>query len=91
MNDLNKVEAKTFEDNLEENNEDPKQFEAEKTRVLEEAMMELKKEKHTQDEILKMAKRLAQLKGQDPDKGDLKFFFLSVYSKSCLSLLYYTL
>lgn len=68
MNDLNKVEAKTLEDNLEENNEDPKQLEAEKTRVLEEAMLELKKEKHTQDEILKMAKRLAQLKGQDPDK-----------------------
>lgn len=68
MNDLNKFEAKTLEDNLEENNEDPKQLEAEKTRVLEEAMLELKKEKHTQDEILKMAKRLAQLKGQDPDK-----------------------
>lgn len=68
MNDLNKVKARTLEDNLEENNEDPKQLEAEKTRVLEEAMLELKKEKHTQDEILKMAKRLAQLKGQDPDK-----------------------
>lgn len=68
MNDLNKVEVRTLEDNLEENNEDPKQLEAEKTRVLEEAMLELKKEKHTQDEILKMAKRLAQLKGQDPDK-----------------------
>lgn len=68
MNDLNKFEARTLEDNLEENNEDPKQLEAEKTRVLEEAMLELKKEKHTQDEILKMAKRLAQLKGQDPDK-----------------------
>lgn len=68
MNDLNKVEARTLEDNLEENNEDPKQLEAEKTRVLEEAMLELKREKHTQDEILNMAKRLAQLKGQDPDK-----------------------
>lgn len=68
MNDLNKNEARTLEDNLEENNEDPKQLEAEKTRVLEEAMLELKKEKHTQDEILKMAKRLAQLKGQDPEK-----------------------
>lgn len=68
LNDLNKDEAKTLEDNLEENNEDPKQLEAEKTRVLEEAMLELKKEKHTQDEILKMAKRLAQLKGQDPDR-----------------------
>uniref|UniRef100_A0A8C6WWH3 Zinc finger, FYVE domain containing 19 n=1 Tax=Neogobius melanostomus TaxID=47308 RepID=A0A8C6WWH3_9GOBI len=68
MNDLNKDEARTLEDNLEENNEDPKQLEAEKTRVLDEAMLELKKEKHTQDEILKMAKRLALLKGQDPDK-----------------------
>ncbi|KAK7904999.1 hypothetical protein WMY93_017606 [Mugilogobius chulae] len=68
MNDLNKVEARTLEDNLEENNENSKQLEAEKTRVLDEAMQELKKEKHTQDEILQMAKRLAQLKGQDPDK-----------------------
>ncbi|KAJ0062689.1 hypothetical protein NL108_004324 [Boleophthalmus pectinirostris] len=68
MNDLNKVEARALEDNLEENNENSKQLEAEKTRVLEEAMQELKKEKHTQDEILQMAKRLAQLKGQDPDK-----------------------
>ncbi|CAL1574982.1 unnamed protein product [Knipowitschia caucasica] len=68
MNDLNKVEAGMLEDNLEENNENSKQLEAEKTRVLEEAMQELKKENHTQDEILQMAKRLAQLKGQDPDK-----------------------
>lgn len=70
MNDLNKVEAGILEDNLQENNENGKQLEAEKTCLLEEAMQELKKEKHTQDQILQMAKRLAQLKGQNPDKGD---------------------
>uniref|UniRef100_A0A673CJA4 Zinc finger, FYVE domain containing 19 n=1 Tax=Sphaeramia orbicularis TaxID=375764 RepID=A0A673CJA4_9TELE len=75
MNDLNKGAEGTLEDNLEENQEASKQLEAEKTRLLEEAMQELKKEHHTQDQILHMAKRLAQLKGQDPDKvtmGDLQ-------------------
>lgn len=74
MNDLNKVDAGTLEDNLEENNENGKQLEAEKTRLLDEAMQELKKEKHTQDEILQMAKRLAQLKGQNPDKVTMEDF-----------------
>lgn len=69
MNDLNKGAEGTLEDNLDENQEASKQLEAEKTRLLEEAMQELKKEHHTQDQILHMAKRLAQLKGQDPDKG----------------------
>lgn len=69
MNDLNKGETEAQDENLVENNEVVKQLEAEKSRLLEEAMEELRKEQHTQDQVLQMAKRLAQLKGQDPDKG----------------------
>lgn len=69
MNDLNKGEIEAQDENLAENNEVVKQLEAEKARLLEEAMEELRKEQHTQDQVLQMAKRLAQLKGQDPDKG----------------------
>lgn len=69
MNDLNKGEGGAWDENLEENQEVDKQLEAEKARVLEEAMEELRKEHHTQDQILQMAKRMARLKGQDPDKG----------------------
>lgn len=69
MNDLNKGEEGTLDENLEENQEAVKQLEAGKAHLLEEAMEELRKEHHSQDQILHMAKRLAQLKGQDPDKG----------------------
>lgn len=69
MNDLNKGEGGALDENLEENQDAVKQLEAEKTRLLDEAMEELRKEQHSQDEILHMAKRMAQLKGQDPDKG----------------------
>lgn len=69
MNDLNKGEAGTSTENLEGNEDAVKQLEAEKSRLLEEAMEELRREQHSQDQILDMAKRLAQLKGQDPDKG----------------------
>lgn len=69
MNDLNKGEGGALDENLEENQDAVKQLEAEKTRLLDEAMEELRKERHSQDQILHMAKRLAQLKGQDPDKG----------------------
>ncbi|CAJ1073822.1 abscission/NoCut checkpoint regulator isoform X1 [Xyrichtys novacula] len=68
MNDLNKGEGGTLTENLEENEDAGKQLEAEKSRLLEEAMEELRRESHSQDQILDMAKRLAQLKGQDPDK-----------------------
>lgn len=74
MNDLNKGEGGTLDENLEENQCEVKQLEAEKARVLEEAMEELRKEHHSQDQILHMAKRLAQLKGQDPEKVTMADF-----------------
>lgn len=74
MNDLNKGEGGTLDENLDENQEVEKQLEAEKARVLEEAMEELRKERHSQDQILHMAKRMAQLKGQDPDKVTMEDF-----------------
>lgn len=58
-----------MDENLEENQDAVKQLETEKARLLDEAMEELRKERHSQDQVLDMAKRLAQLKGQDPDKG----------------------
>ncbi|XP_070776088.1 abscission/NoCut checkpoint regulator [Enoplosus armatus] len=74
MNDLNKGEGGTLDENLEENQEAVKQLEAGKARLLEEAMEELRNEHHSQDQILHMAKRLAQLKGQDPDKVTMEDF-----------------
>ncbi|XP_044021456.1 abscission/NoCut checkpoint regulator [Siniperca chuatsi] len=74
MNDLNKGEGGTLDENLEENQEAVKQLEAGKAHLLEEAMEELRKEHHSQDQILHMAKRLAQLKGQDPDKVTMEDF-----------------
>ncbi|XP_074547845.1 abscission/NoCut checkpoint regulator [Halichoeres trimaculatus] len=68
INDLNKGEAGTLTENLEGDEEAVRQLEAEKSRLLEEAMKELRRDHHSQDQILDMAKRLAQLKGQDPDK-----------------------
>ncbi|KAI3367843.1 hypothetical protein L3Q82_026666 [Scortum barcoo] len=74
MNDLNKGEGGTLDENLEENQEEVKQMEAGTVRLLEEAMEELRREHHSQDQILHMAKRLAQLKGQDPDKVTMEDF-----------------
>lgn len=69
LNDLSKGQKGALDDNLAEAHEVAKQAEAEKARLLEEAMEELKKEQHSQNDILQMAKRLAQLKDQDPEKG----------------------
>ena len=69
MNDLSIGEADVVDENLMKNNEEAKQLEAEKASLLDEAIKELKKEQQSQSQILDMAKRLAQLKGQDPDKG----------------------
>ncbi|XP_070698805.1 abscission/NoCut checkpoint regulator [Pempheris klunzingeri] len=74
MNDLNKGEGGTLDENLEENQDAVKQLETEKARLLDEAMEELRKERHSQDQVLHMAKRLAQLKGQDPDKVTMEDF-----------------
>ncbi|KAM7402856.1 hypothetical protein PAMA_003667 [Pampus argenteus] len=74
MNDLNKGEEATLEENLEEKQDASKQLEAEKACVLAEAMEELRKEQHSQDQILHMTKRLAQLRGQDPDKVTMEDF-----------------
>lgn len=68
LNDLSKGQRGAVEDNLAEAHEIAKQAEAAKARLLEEAMEELKKEQHSQNDILQMAKRLAQLKDQDPEK-----------------------
>lgn len=69
INDLNKGESDAFDNNKEQNNATAEQLEAEKTRLLEEAREELRKEQHSQNQIMEMARRLAQLQGQDPDKG----------------------
>ncbi|XP_068194419.1 abscission/NoCut checkpoint regulator [Antennarius striatus] len=74
MNDLNKGEGWALDENLEENQVAVKQLEAEKARLLEEAMEELRKDQHSQNQVLHMAKRLAQLKGQDPDKVTMADF-----------------
>ncbi|XP_072221343.1 abscission/NoCut checkpoint regulator isoform X2 [Leuresthes tenuis] len=74
MNDLNKGQRTTLDENLEENQGTVKQLEAEKDRLLEEAMEELRNERHSQDQILHMAKRLVQLKGQDPDRVTMEDF-----------------
>lgn len=73
LNNLSKAERGAVDDNLAEAHEVVKQAEAEKARLLEEAMEELKKEQHSQNDILQMAKRLAQLKDQDPEKGGPHF------------------
>ncbi|CAF92329.1 unnamed protein product, partial [Tetraodon nigroviridis] len=71
LNDLSKGQRGELDDNLTDAHEVAKQAEAAKARLLEEAMEELKKEQHSQNDILQMAKRLAQLKDQDPEKVTL--------------------
>ncbi|XP_053701704.1 abscission/NoCut checkpoint regulator [Synchiropus splendidus] len=74
MNDLNKGEQRSSEDNLEENQSESKDLEAEKQRLVNEAIRDLKQAQHTQDQILDVAKRLAQLRGQDPETVTLDDF-----------------
>ncbi|KAJ6633039.1 hypothetical protein lerEdw1_014567 [Lerista edwardsae] len=64
LNDLNRTDGVTSIANL-----DPKQLEEEKNRLLTEAAVELREENTRQEKILEVAKRLAVLRGQDPEKG----------------------
>lgn len=45
-------------------------FEEEKSRLLAEAALELREENTRQERILALAKRLAVLRGQDPERGE---------------------
>ncbi|XP_061699690.1 abscission/NoCut checkpoint regulator [Syngnathoides biaculeatus] len=74
MNDLNKGGAKTQQDNMDENQDPRRQLEIEAAQLLEEARAELKKDRHSSEQILNMAKRLALLKGQDPEKVKMEDF-----------------
>lgn len=69
MNDLNKGEDRTRQDNMEDNQDPRRQLETEASRLLDEANQELNKDHRFTEQFHNMAKRLAQLKGQDPDKG----------------------
>ncbi|NWS44701.1 ANCHR regulator, partial [Probosciger aterrimus] len=57
-------------------NLDPKQLEEEKNKLLAEAAVELREENTRQEKILQVAKRLAALKGEDPEKVTLETYKL---------------
>ncbi|XP_010007786.1 PREDICTED: abscission/NoCut checkpoint regulator [Nestor notabilis] len=57
-------------------NLDPKQLEEEKNKLLAEAAAELREENTRQEKILQVAKRLAALKGEDPEKVTLETYEL---------------
>lgn len=74
MNDLNKQEGDRLEENLDNGSglqDAARQLEDKKNRLLADAMEDLRRDRCSQEQVLQMAKRLAQLKGQDPDKGKL--------------------
>ncbi|XP_062973781.1 abscission/NoCut checkpoint regulator [Elgaria multicarinata webbii] len=66
LNDLNRTDSNSGIMDL-----DPKQLEEEKNRLLTEAAAELREENTRQEKILEVAKRLAALRGQDPEKVTL--------------------
>ncbi|XP_066539858.1 abscission/NoCut checkpoint regulator [Hoplias malabaricus] len=68
LNDLNKYETGTVDDNLEDEQLSLKRMEEEKSLLLAEAMAELKSQEQSQEQLLLMAKRLAKLQERDPDK-----------------------
>ncbi|XP_009682913.1 abscission/NoCut checkpoint regulator isoform X1 [Struthio camelus] len=72
LNDLNREsEGGVCPANL-----DPKQLEEEKNKLLAEAASELREENTRQEKILQVAKRLAALRGQDPEKVTLENYKL---------------
>ncbi|NXB43934.1 ANCHR regulator, partial [Leucopsar rothschildi] len=72
LNDLNRES----EDSVCPANLDPKQLEEEKNKLLAEAAAELREENTRQEKILQVAKRLAALKGEDPEKVTLETYKL---------------
>ncbi|NWZ35666.1 ANCHR regulator, partial [Brachypodius atriceps] len=72
LNDLNRES----EDCVCPANLDPKQLEEEKNKLLAEAAAELREENTRQEKILQVAKRLAALKGEDPEKVTLETYKL---------------
>ncbi|XP_023783916.1 abscission/NoCut checkpoint regulator isoform X2 [Cyanistes caeruleus] len=72
LNDLNQES----EDCVCPANLDPKQIEEEKNKLLAEAAAELQEENTRQEKILQVAKRLAALKGEDPEKVTLETYKL---------------
>ncbi|XP_028940008.1 abscission/NoCut checkpoint regulator, partial [Antrostomus carolinensis] len=72
LNDLNRES----EDGVCPANLDPKQLEEEKNKLLAEAAAELREENTRQEKILQVAKRLAALRGEDPEKVTLETYKL---------------
>ncbi|KFP62300.1 Zinc finger FYVE domain-containing protein 19, partial [Cariama cristata] len=72
LNDLNRAS----EDCVYPANLDPKQLEEEKNKLLAEAAAELQEENTRQEKILQVAKRLAVLRGEDPEKVTLETYKL---------------
>ncbi|NXG43660.1 ANCHR regulator, partial [Psilopogon haemacephalus] len=72
LNDLNRdSEGSVCPANL-----DPKQLEEEKNKLLAEAAAELREDNTRQEKILQVARRLAALKGEDPEKVTLEMYQL---------------